>query len=317
MAEGLAPRIAARLRRDWHRHRFQRAVQPVLLCPPLPRGSLAVTVLSMVQARDTLAYLLALRSFVRHVPAARVVVVCDASMGAAERQTLTSAVPHIELRTAQDFRHPALPVGGCWERLSAITEYATAGPVIQLDADTVSCGPLPEVRAALAQGHGFVMGERPAQSVTTLHEAQVYAARFAGLGPHIQGDAECLLAQAQVSGTRYVRGCAGFTGFHRTPDLQRQLIEFSLAMRRLTAARWDEWGTEQVASNYLVANMHGTRVLPFPDYGTPDQIGVTVVPRFLHFIGSQRFEHAHYANTARRVLAELQAESHADRRAAA
>ena len=74
-------------------------------------------------------------------------------------------------------------------------------------------------------------------------------------------------------------------------------------MRRLTGTRWDEWGTEQVASNYLVANLPGTLVLPFPDYGTPDRIASR--PRFLHFIGSQRFTTGCYARTARAVIGEI------------
>ena len=295
--------IPSRLRRAWHGRAFTHAVREVLRCQPLARGEVPLTVLSMVQSRDTLPYLLALLSFARFVNPTRVVVVCDPSMTDADRQTLKSMVPHIELRQAAEFRHPALPVGGCWERLSAITEYGRSSYVIQLDADTVTRSRIDEVRDAVSAGSAFVMGERPNQRLATLEEARAHAEQWQAPGQHIQGLAEYLLPRAALSGRLYVRGCAGFTGFHRTTDLRERLIEFSDQLRQLTGARWTEWGTEQVASNYLVANLDGTTVLPFPDYGTPDQLAAA--PRFVHFIGSQRFETGHYAEIAGQVIREL------------
>ena len=303
MNPGLGQRLHARLRRDWHRLSFERAVRGVQQCAPLARGPLPLIVLSMVQSRDTLPYLLALFSFTRYLNPARVVVVCDPSMTAADLQTLKTMVPHIELRRAEEFRHPALPVGGCWERLSAVTEYAASNYVIQLDADTVTRSAIDEVRQAVLASSSFVLGERPQQRVTTLEEAQAFATPWQKPGLHIQGVAEYVLPRAALSGSRYVRGCAGFTGFHRTTGLRERLIEFSDQLRQLTGARWTEWGTEQVASNYLVANLDGTTVLPFPDYGTPDQLAAD--PRFVHFIGSQRFETGHYAEIAGQVIREL------------
>jgi hypothetical protein len=281
-----AARLAAALARRWHRRRFAQAARPVLACAPLRRGNEPLTVLSMVQPADTLAYLLALRSFARYINPQRVVVVCDPSMTPADTQRLRQAVPHIELRRAEEFRHRALPVGGTWERLAAITEYAARGYVLQLDADTVTRGPLEEVRQALAAGQGFVLGERAGQGLVTLEEAHADAAAWQRPGLHVQGVAEFVMAQAGLAGTHYVRGCSGFTGFARTAGLQARLIDFSQRMQGLLGPRWNEWGTEQVASNYLVANLSGTRVLPFPAYGTPDQFAHQ--PRFLHFICSMR-----------------------------
>lgn len=298
-----AKNIQARLRREWHKRAFSRAVSGVTQVRPLQRGKLPLIVLSMVQSRDTLPYLLALLSFTRHVNPERVVVVCDPSMTPDDLQTLKTAAPHIELRRAEEFRHPELPVGGCWERLQAITEYAASGYVIQLDADTVTLKPITEVRDAVVAGHSFVLGERPQQRVTSVEEAKVFATPWQRPGLQIQGVAEYVMPDARLAGARYVRGCAGFTGFERTSGLMAPLIEFSNEMRRLTGKRWTEWGTEQVASNYLVANLGGTTVLPFPDYATPDHL--LAQPRFLHFIGSMRFESGDYARTARQVIAEL------------
>jgi hypothetical protein len=298
-----AKKIYARLRREWHKHVFSNAIEKITQVRPLLRGQLPLIVLSMVQSRDTLPYLLALLSFTRYVNPERVVVVCDPSMSTKDLQILKTAVPHIELRRAEEFRHPELPIGGCWERLQAITQYAASAYVIQLDADTVTLSTIDEVYDAVAKGHSFVLGERARQQITSLEEARLFATPWQGPSLKIQGVAEFLMPEAKLSGQRYVRGCAGFTGFQRTPELIAPLLEFSNEMRRLTGTRWTEWGTEQVASNYLVANLESTAVLPFPDYGTPDMLDAS--PRFLHFIGSMRFESPAYTQTANRVIAEL------------
>ena len=261
----------------------------------------------MVQSSDTAAYLLALLSFARYARPARVVVVADASMTAADLDALRRLVPHIEIRRVDEFHAPGLPRGGCWERLTAITEYVREGYVIQLDADTVALARPDEVLAAVAGGHGFVLGERRGQQLCTLDEASAYATQWQPPGLHVQALAEQLLPRAAIDGKRYVRGCAAFTGFPRTADLKLRLVAFSQQMRELCGERWSEWGTEQVASNYLAANLDGTTVLPFPSYGTPDALGPNA--KFVHFIGSQRFETGHYARVAQQVIHELRAGS--------
>lgn len=296
-------RIQRSLRRRWNQRHFGHAVRRVLDLPPLARGSDPLTVLSMVQPRDTLAWLLALRSFARFVNPGRVVVVCDPAMAEGDRALLRRAVPHVELRRAEEFRRPGLPVGGTWERLEAITDYAREGYVLQLDADTVTLDEPDEVRRGVAAGHGVVLGELKGQRLMTLDEARVNSAPWQRPGLHVQGVAEYVLPEAGLADRRYVRGCSGFTGFAQSAGLGDKLLDFSGRMQRLLGQRWTEWGTEQVASNWLVANQPGTELLPFPDYGTPDQIAHA--PRFVHFIGSMRFENGLYARTARDVLNQL------------
>jgi hypothetical protein len=74
-------------------------------------------------------------------------------------------------------------------------------------------------------------------------------------------------------------------------------------MTEKLGARWSSWGTEQVTSNYLVANATATRVLPFPKYGTPDQVSEEAA--FQHFIGSMRFINRRYENASDEVIQEL------------
>ena len=97
-----------------------------------------------------------------------------------------------------------------------------------------------------------------------------------------------------------MRGCAGFTGFPAEPALLDRAIDFSTRMQHQLGTRWSEWGTEQVTSNYLVANAAGTRLLPMPQYSAA---GPSLDDHaFVHFIGSTRFINRNYEMAAKRVI---------------
>lgn len=299
----LPSRAARRLRQDWHRWRFAITARGARSLPPLPRGHLPFVMLSMVHTRDVDAYLVAAHSFALQVPPERVVVVCDPSITDADRATLRASIPHAELVRAEDFRHPELPVGGCWERLQAMTSYAQSAYVVQLDADTVSSGPLPEVVAAICSGSAFTLGEKSDQRRVSLADASATAAAWQRPNVHVQGLAEYMMAQARLSGSWYVRGCAGFFGLPRNDRALDEALAYSREMRRLIGERWTEWGTEQVTSNYLAANCERFAVLPWPKYATPGRDAPN--PVFSHFIGAIRFSTPAYRRAASLAIAAL------------
>jgi hypothetical protein len=258
----------------------------------------------MVQKRDVLSYLVAVKSFAHFANPARVVVVCDPSIDQADRELLVAHIPHIELRPADEFTHASIPRGGCWERLYAITQYSPDHYVIQLDADTVTLKAIPEVVNAIASCEGFVLGEEPQQQLLTLDQCSGRARAILAPDAHIQTQAEAIMSSIGLpKDARYVRGCAGFCGFPPNPQMHSQLLDFSERMTEKLGARWSSWGTEQVTSNYLVANATATRVLPFPKYGTPDQVSEEAA--FQHFIGSMRFINRRYENASDEVIQEL------------
>lgn len=290
----------------WHRWQFERAVREIASTQPLVCGSASYTALSMVQHRDVLPYLLALKSFARFLTPAAVVVVADPTLDADDRALMREHVPHIEFREAAEFRYPGLPVGGCWERLTAISERVRDGAVVQLDADTVALAYPGEVAAALASGVSFTLGTDDGQSVRGTHEvAAEYRGRLDTIS-HIQGRCESLLDRLDPEQQwRYVRGCAGFAGFAQGSFDRDLLIEVSSRMRALIGDDWALWGTEQFTSNLIVSSSAGGLVLPHPRYCAPHRrTGDTV---FLHFIGYVRYTTSYYADVSRRVAAELKA----------
>ena len=299
--------IKQRLRRDYFRWLHHKAVRGVLKTAPLRAGTMPFILLSMVQKRDVLSYLVALKSFTAFANAQRVVVVCDPSIDAKDREVLKRHVPHIELRAADEFTHPEIPRGGCWERLLAICHYASDSYVVQLDADTVTVQAPSEVMQAISRQVGFVLGEESRQSLITLETTSANAKADTYGQLHIQGYSEACMAEVGLPpASMYVRGCAGFTGFPPSTNMLDQLLDFSSRMSgKIGQARWSSWGTEQVASNFLVANAVGTQVLPYPEYGTPD--AMTEDTAFIHFIGSLRFVNDKYEQASRQVIERMAA----------
>jgi hypothetical protein len=123
-------------------------------------------------------------------------------------------------------------------------------------------------------------------------------------GDHVQVVAE--RAMARLDGCdlrRYVRGSSGFAGFARGGFRRDQLEAFSAELSAQVGDRWNEWGSEQVASSYVVANSASAQVLPYPKYACFDLDMDPQRSAFLHFIGTNRFHRGIYAALATRVMA--------------
>jgi len=294
-------RVVQRLKRDYFRSRHNKAIRQVLSTPPVVRGNLPFLLLSMVHTRDIHAYLVALKSFVHFTNPERIVVVCDPSVTEQDQELLRRQVPHIELRPADEFVHPDIPRGGVWERLYAISGFVRDHYVVQLDADTVTTQAIPEVLEGIRTGTGFVLADLPDTPLCALPAVRERALGWLKPGAHIQTIAESEMANVGLpADVLYVRGCAGFTGFPRSATMRDDMTDFSRRMTAKLGADWKRWGTEQVTSNFLVANANGTRALPFPKYGTPDC--ATPETAFYHFIGSMRFINGKYEATSRAAI---------------
>lgn len=291
-------RVWHRLATDYQKPRYMQVAQQVLQTPALQPGDAPFMALSMVHQRDVIPYLVAVKSFARFLRPQHVTIVCDPSIDEESRQIFKRHIPFAELRRAQEFQSDAIPKGGCWERLAAIASYSPEHYVVQLDADTLTINELPEVASAVRNRHGFVLGEKADQQLMTLEQTEANAHHWDDR--HIQSVSEKRMVTAGLSQNHYVRGCAGFTGFPSNDHMDEQMKEFSSKMSRVALGRWAEWGTEQVTSNYLVANAVQTRVLPYPRYSTPEKRIEDIV--FFHFIGYVRYVNSLYRTKTQQVL---------------
>lgn len=290
------------LRERFHKLLFNRAVGGVLQTPPLPPGDRPFAALSMVHTRDVASYLLAIKSFAAQTRPGRIVLVADPSLTAADRGMLRSHVPHIEIVDAAGFRRAALPVGGCWERLAAIAALSHETAIVQVDADTVTTGPLDDLIEPLLQGRSSLLSSEAGIRIVPLDEAARFGRTLLGTSQHIQVLFESRLDELpDAASWRYARGCAGFTAFARGALTPERLDAVSATMRQLHGPRWDDWGSEQATSNLLAASAPGAWLLPHPAYCNADSRASQT--RLTHYIGYARFTSRAYEHDARRLIA--------------
>lgn len=293
-------RITERLNR-W---RFQAAVRDIAATPPVVRGDRRFAALSMVHQRDVLAYLLAIKTFARHARPERIVVVADPTLDDSGRSLIRTHVPCAEILDAEIFRRPALPVGGTWERLSAISVLNEECSVVQLDADTVTFDEPTEVVEAACAGRTFVIRPTGDVQIVDLQQAAETGRRKLAETNHIQVTVEARLPELPNAGRyRYVRGCSGFTGFGHGALRPAQLDAVSAQMRAIHGLRWDEWGSEQVTSNLLAASTPDAFLLPHPRYCNADSLAPSTV--LAHYIGYARFTSRDYESRARQAARTL------------
>jgi len=299
------PSIAEHL--NWHAKQWWhgRIARDVLDTPPLRPRDDGVVILSMIGTRVLLPYLLAVKSFAAALGRGRVLVLDDGTLSGADRALLDRHLGGPEVIAIGAVDTGPAPRGGTWERLLTVLDRRAADYVIQLDSDTLTLGPVPEVRAAVAAGRSFtIRGEAAA----ALRPATAYAADVAA-GAHIQAAVEGAmdrLAAVALRDPLYVRGCSGFAGFARGGDGRTVAEAFSRASEALLGRdRWREWGTEQVTSNLLIANEPDPLLLPYDRYLNFWDEGLPADPALVHFVGTCRFNGRTYLDATRAVIAAL------------
>jgi len=256
-----------------------------------------------------LPYLVAVKSLWHHLRRGRVMILSDGTLEAEDRRMLAVHLGNPEIVEIADVDAGAFPVGGTWERLLTILDRRGADYMIQLDSDTVTIGPLDDVAAAIAANRSFTLLGGAEASVGALHCAD-FAGRFYPDGPgdgHVQIVMETRMGLLPEAGRwRYIRGCSGFTGWARG-DAGRALAgEFAAAMTaQIGAEAMRIWGTEQVTSNFLIANELDPLLLPYARYtnywGEPWDADA----RFIHFVGAHRHTGSAYADATRNAIAAL------------
>lgn len=264
-----------------------------------------VAVLSLMCHRDMQMYLIALKTFLRHVDIEAVFIVNDGSLLDEDIALLKKHVPQINILAMTDYRSVACPTGACWERLLSIASLTENYYVIQLDADTLTLDTLLEVTNYSTQNISFTIGTWDNQQFETMAERSALSRPGYDRGDrHVQIVSESFFVQLKDAATmRYVRGCAGFAGFARGSSFRTFIEKLSPEIEALIGDKWKEWGSEQVMSNLVVANSPQAAILPHPEYSNCNRN--VEKTKFIHFIGDCRFKKQQYAMLAKREIAKL------------
>ncbi len=297
-----------RARRALNRAWFDFNCRGLLKTPALPPADSPLTVVTMLPHGEVSMYLLALKSFAGQIGRSpKVVVLNDGSLDAQDLRTLAAHVTSLTVVPIASVDTGTCPKGSCWERLMLISDLSQDSYVVQLDSDTLTPGPIPEVVASIEGNRSFtLLGDRSHPEVEAM--LQACARLKASTSQQVQAVCERAFDQLpEAADLKYLRGNAGFVGFARG-SLQRDRIAwFSDLMRRISGPQWDEWGSEQLTSNLLIANAENPLPLPPPryvSYWAHPEIRYEA-SSFLHFIGPFRYANGLYLRTAGRVLAGL------------
>ncbi|MGA8148700.1 MAG: hypothetical protein WB870_14205 [Gallionellaceae bacterium] len=263
-----------------------------------------ILIVSQVHHPDMTMYMLATKSFARFVRPRGFVIVDDGLLPE-DRRVLSEHFDSISFISSKSVHLGACPAGGCWERLITLSQENKDHYVIQLDSDTLTLSEPTEVLQCLAQNRSFTLGTFVGRHSIGFSEASRFAKE--NTGNHVQLHAE--RAFASYPGhehLRYVRGCAGFTGFAKGQLLPEKIQEFSTQMEILVGKeKWCEWGSEQVTSNYMVANAPDSLVLQVERYPFWNPKVDIAKAAFLHFYGGFRFMGGTYGKLGRAAIKQL------------
>ncbi|MBN8507268.1 MAG: hypothetical protein J0L57_01505 [Burkholderiales bacterium] len=293
--------LRRRIDRRWFNWRCRRVFDtPPVMCDPESK----VIIVSQIYSPDMTMYLLAAKSLARYVRPHEFLIVDD-GLTRQDRNALEVHLGHVRFVRTRDVPTPATPRGGCWERLLSLSAENCENYVIQLDSDTLTISPPHEVMECIARDRTFTLGTPTGRHLVSANEASAYAEQH--IYDHVQSHCERVLHRMQdAPRLKYVRGCAGFTGFARGELPLSGIESFARELAHMIGAdRFAQWGSEQVTSNLMAANAPDALVLPVETY--PFWKPGLAIDRLalIHFFGTYRFLGGMYLRQSLRVIDQL------------
>jgi len=290
-----------RLRHNLLARHFKRSVSAVFETRPVEVVSAPWTIVSMVGERDVAMYLLAMKSFYRKLGRGDIVAIVSSKMAISDIDRLTEHFPGIKIEILQDIPIKPFQAGGTWERLIYITRLAQEKYVLQMDCDTITIGSdVSEIisRVESNTSYAYSDGNRNLGSLkTAASEASLVSSNYVGLALE-----RSFSEWPQAEDFRYCRASSAIAGFAQGSGNIEHLEYFYWNMKRSLGERSREWGTEQCASNFMVANADKVQMLPFPAYATYPGLGDESAVKIFHMLGSVRYRDGYYARKGRQVV---------------
>ncbi len=303
--------LSLKTRKMWH----DQAAAAVLTTPPIKAKKDGVILFSMIGTRVLYPYLVAIKSLHHQLQRGRIVVLDDGSLTNADKKILRDHLNDPQIIAINSVDTGDCPVGGTWERLLTILDLREDHYVIQLDSDTITTGAVPQITQAIEQNRSFTIKGGAESQLVNLNEASHNAKNseyFSAANTHVQVAIEAAMDSVAISDRpdlQYVRGCSGFTGFSASKAGRGLAESFSAeATRLLGIERWSEWGSEQVTSNFVIANEADPLLLPYEYYCNFWNEPLSNDVRFIHFIGTFRYHQGLYTDTTRDVVEMLNVE---------
>ena len=265
-----------------------------------------VIIISMLRHSDVIMYLVAIKSFYQRFSKGEIVILNDGSLTNRDLNLLKEHFLPKDIVHINDIKNSVCPKGGCWERILLISEYVQDYFVIQLDADTITFGDIPEAHQRVSDKTSFALGTPTGQFIETMRESNERRRHWPK--DHLQIKIEQKFYKLiEYEKLKYVRGGAAFAGFAPGSFSLAELENFSQQMNEIIGEDWTRWGTEQITSNFLVANSPKSKMMPFPKYAGhhPPHNRSYKNSHFIHFYGPYRWANGFYVESAKNFVDSL------------
>lgn len=289
--------------------RHAEAITGILQTPPIAARQDGVVLFSMIGTAVLLPYLVAVKSLHHELDRGRIAILDDGTLTAQDKAILAHHCSDPEIMRIQDVVLGEFPKGGTWERLLTILDRRGGEYWIQLDSDTVTLGPVPDVVDAIARNRSFLFLGEAESSIGPLPLPE-FLQQFYPEGAkdsHVQSRIESGFDRIDTArGWEYVRGCSGFAGF-AAMGAGRRLASVFLAEMKAIIGEHDVsiWGTEQVTSNFLLSNETSLLILPYDRYLNYWREAWDDDARFVHFVGTHRHHDDAYIRASLQAIANL------------
>jgi len=310
VVSGVFRRGLARMNARRDRRFFFDQTQGIFDTPPLSvrEGPVPLCIVTQLLPRDIQPYLLCIKALYRRIGYGQVMVLAD-RFAPGDYDILRAHIPDVTIQTVADIQPGLCQKGGTWERLWTCVAQSSDHFVVQMDADVLALGRLEAVASAIRQNQAFALGGR-----LEIAPAADYVQHGRSLDTdHINIAAERSFADyPDAASVNYIRASSGFAGFARGGAAWDMVEGFHSIMHRLHGGRWLDWGSEQVASNFVIANTPGAQRLPFPDYMNflphdADILRHASKAEAIHFLGAHRYQHDMFTGFARAEIRALRA----------
>ena len=133
------------------------AIAGILDTPPIVPKQDGLVLFSMIGTAVLLPYLVAVKSLWGELGRGRIAILDDGTLTAQDRAILAHHCGDPELFAIDRVDTGGFPKGGCWERFLTILDHRGGEYWVQLDSDTVTLGPVPEVAQAIATNRSFTL----------------------------------------------------------------------------------------------------------------------------------------------------------------
>ena len=225
---------------------FQKTCAKILTIAPLKMQKKSDTaVLTLLQHKDVFMFLVAAKSFARQIPIGSVYILNDGTLTSHDKTILSSHIEQVEFVELNEITNEHCPQGSCWERLLAIAERAKDQYIVQIDSDTVTLDAINEVAEHIKNNRSFVIATWDDQTIEPMQTSSERIKKNVNPGPdaHVQMVAEQAFGRLpECQNLKYVRGCAGFSGFAKG-SIDKHFIErISTEMETLIGNKWHDWG---------------------------------------------------------------------------